>query len=216
MWWLLLILVFIYLAICAALYLGQTALLFPAGQVGPAGAAAGRGRAARARRRSGERLHGIHIPPARRPGARLLILGFGGNGWNAEIGGYLHGAAVSGRGRRRLPLSRLPPERGASRAAEALLADAPLIHDFAVRRLRPQRTVAVGFSIGSGVAASLAARRRLDGAILVTPFNSLARVAAGHYPWLPVRLLFRHSMEPASDLAGDPTRWRSSPAGATP
>jgi pimeloyl-ACP methyl ester carboxylesterase len=40
--------------------------------------------------------------------------------------------------------------------------------------------------------------------ILVTPFDSLGRVAASHYRWLPVRLLFRHRFDPAEDLAGQP------------
>jgi pimeloyl-ACP methyl ester carboxylesterase len=62
--------------------------------------------------------------------------------------------------------------------------------------------VAIGLSIGSGVAPFLAARRPLDGLILVTPFDSLAALAAGHYPWLPVRLLLRHRMEPAAELRG--------------
>jgi hypothetical protein len=62
--------------------------------------------------------------------------------------------------------------------------------------------VALGFSVGTGVAPYLARHRRLAGLILVTPFDELARVAAGHYPWLPVRLLFRHRMRPAEDLAG--------------
>lgn len=62
--------------------------------------------------------------------------------------------------------------------------------------------VAVGFSIGSGVAVSLAAARPLDGLILVTPFDSLSNVAAGHFSWLPVRALLRHHMEPAADIRG--------------
>ena len=36
----------------------------------------------------------------------------------------------------------------------------------------------------------------------MTPFDSLAAVAAGHYPWLPVRLLFRHEMDAAAELRG--------------
>ena len=60
--------------------------------------------------------------------------------------------------------------------------------------------VAVGLSIGSGVAAYLAGHRPLDGLILVTPFDSLAALSADHYPWLPIRLLLRHKMEPVEDL----------------
>ena len=62
--------------------------------------------------------------------------------------------------------------------------------------------MAVVFIIGSGVAAHLASARPLTGAILVTPFDSLAAVARDHYPWLPVGLLFRHHMQPANALRG--------------
>ncbi len=85
-------------------------------------------------------------------------------------------------------------------SAEALIADAPLVYDLAVDRTKPQRTVAVGFSIGTGVAAELASRRPLDGLILVTPFDSLKAAAADLYPMLPVSLLFRHEMDSAAAL----------------
>ena len=131
----------------------------------------------------------------------LLILGFGGNAWNAAaVAEYLHDlfpeahvAAFHYRG--------YAPSGGAP-GAEALQQDALLVHDFVKARLRPARTVAIGLSIGSGVAPFLAARRPLDGLILVTPFDSLGALAAGHYPWLPVRLLLRHRMEPAAELRG--------------
>lgn len=49
----------------------------------------------------------------------------------------------------------------------------------------------VGESLGSGVASYLAARfpEAIDGMLLVTPFTSLADVAAHHYRFLPVRAL---------------------------
>lgn len=49
----------------------------------------------------------------------------------------------------------------------------------------------VGESIGSGVAAGVAARapESVAGIVFITPMSSLADVAAHHYPFLPVRLL---------------------------
>ena len=195
-------LVIAYLMVAGALFALQTSLLFPVRMVGPAGplprglerleiAAAG-----------GERLHGIHIAPAAASGApRPVLLGFAGNAWNAKnAAAFLH---------------ELFPERdvvafhyrgyapsGGSPGAAALLEDAPLVHDAVASRFGGRPIVAVGFSIGSGVAAHLAARRPLAGAVLVTPFDSLGALAQGQYPWLPVRLLLRHRMEPARDLAG--------------
>lgn len=149
----------------------------------------------------GDKLQGVHIAPRGVRRQRTLIVGFGGNGWNGQdVASYLHDVYPEAhvivfhyRGYR--------PSTGKP-SAKALLADAPLVFDAAVERVKPQVTVAVGFSIGSAVAASLAKRRNLDGLILVTPFDSLKAVAEGYYPWLPVGMLFRHEMNAAESLEG--------------
>jgi pimeloyl-ACP methyl ester carboxylesterase len=53
------------------------------------------------------------------------------------------------------------------------------------------RIVAMGRSLGTGVAVHLASQRPLAGAILVTPYDSMVAVAQVHYPLLPVGLLLR-------------------------
>ena len=179
----------------------QSRLLFPTHLVGAAGPLPAGARELIVDT-DGERLHGLHIPPAgRRSGKfKTLILGFGGNAWNAaDAAAYLHRlyprehvVVFHYRGYR--------PSTG-SPSAEALLADAPLIYDKAVAEVKPSRTIAVGFSIGSGLAASLAGRRPVDGVILVTPFDSLKAVAGDHYPWLPVGLMFAHEIDAAAYLA---------------
>lgn len=149
---------------------------------------------------SGEHLHGVHFPPSSaESGENVLVVGFGGNAWNGQ-----HVA---------MELNRLFPEahviafhyRGyrpstGSPSAEALIADAPLVHDAAVGRTKAKKVVAVGFSIGSGVAAQLAAKRKLDGLILVTPFDSLKAAASDLFPWLPVGPFFEHEMDAAGAL----------------
>ena len=60
--------------------------------------------------------------------------------------------------------------------------------------------IAVGFSIGSGVAARLTANRELNGLILVTPFDSLKAVAQSMYPWLPIGPFFEHEFDAAGAL----------------
>jgi len=200
MWKLLLVPALLYAAILILVFAFQARLLFPASAVGGAGPLPSGAERLSLDTSGGDRLHGVRIRPAAPPSG-TLILGFGGNGWNAETAAtYLHElypeadvVAFHYRGYR--------PSTGAP-AAKALIEDAPLVFDLAVARVRPARTVAVGFSVGSGVAASLAPRRPLDGLILVTPFDSLSRVAAGQYPWLPVRWLFRHEMRSAEWLSG--------------
>lgn len=174
-------------------------MLFPTHAVGPAGPMPPGAEQVLVETSDGQQLHGLHVPPAKDSGRRLLVLGFGGNAWNgADVAAYLHRLYPQAhvvvfhyRGYR--------PSTG-SPSAEALLADAPLILDFAIDRVRPQATVVVGFSIGSGIAASLANRREIDGLILVTPFDSLKAVAASLFPWLPVGPFFAHEIDTVAAL----------------
>ncbi|MFL6830125.1 MAG: alpha/beta hydrolase [Sphingomicrobium sp.] len=145
-------------------------------------------------------LHGVHVPPSEPEDAgKTLILGFGGNAWNGEdVASYLHEVfpeadVVTFHYRGYAPSAGAP-------SAEALIADAPLAYDLAVERVKPRRTIGVGFSIGSGIAATLAAQRKLAGLILVTPFDSLKAVAESIYPWLPIGPLFRHEIDAAGAL----------------
>lgn len=60
----------------------------------------------------------------------------------------------------------------------------------------------VGESLGAGVAAAVAAREpyRVQGIVLITPWNRLAEVAAIHYPFLPVRWLLRSDYDSVKAL----------------
>ncbi len=178
----------------------QTHIMFPTHAVGPPGPLPSGAERVSIEAPGGIRLHGVHIAPASgSPAKRTLILGFGGNAWNAEDAATFlhtlypeaHVVAFHYRGYR--------PSTG-SPSAEALMEDAPLVYDFAVARVKPERAIAVGFSIGTGVAASLAQERPVDGLILVTPFDSLKAVAGDLYPYLPVGALFRHDMDAAAAL----------------
>ncbi|MCX6970030.1 MAG: alpha/beta fold hydrolase [Verrucomicrobia bacterium] len=66
----------------------------------------------------------------------------------------------------------------------------------------PGRAVVVGESLGTGVAAQVAKLRpdKIQGIILVTPFESMVSAAAHHYPWLPVRLLLLDRFDSATAL----------------
>ena len=187
----------IYLALIAAMALAQTALLFPRWMMGPGPELPARAERLEVEGPGGVRLVGYRVPPANaEPDPEApVILGFGGNAWD--------GAAVA------LYLSRVLPDHevvafhfrgyGPSTgrpSAAALAEDAVVIFD----HLGGERVVPVGFSIGAGPAAHLAAERPVEGVVLVTAFDSLTALARTHYPWAPVRLFLRHRMEPAADL----------------
>lgn len=198
---LLLLLVLAYAAIAAALFFSQTSIIFPTRLVPPAGPLPPQAERLELTAPDGVRLEGVLIPASRAgAGEKVAILGFAGNASNA--------AAIAEF------LAALYPEHrvigfhyrgyrpsGGTPSAAALLDDAPIIYDLVRERLRPDRIVGVGISIGSGVAAGLAARRPLDGLVLVTPFDSVRSVAQGQFPWLPVSLLIRHDLPSADVLA---------------
>jgi pimeloyl-ACP methyl ester carboxylesterase len=90
------------------------------------------------------------------------------------------------------------PGYGASKGApseETISADALRWYDYAAKEIKPSKVVVFGRSLGSGPAVLIASERKVDGAILVTPFDSLIEVAKRHYPFLPVRLMLRHQFE---------------------
>jgi len=176
-----------------ALYLGQTKLLFPthlanaARPVLPASA-----EHLQVTTESGERLVGIRL---RGNGRGPLILGFGGNAWSAEGVALTLGAIFPESDTVVFHYRGYGPSGGRP-SAHALLADALTIYD----DLAPSSpVVAVGFSIGSTVAAHLARHRPLAGLIMVTPFDSLEALVREHFQWAPVALLLRHRM-PTLDL----------------
>jgi uncharacterized protein len=137
----------------------------------------------------------------RADGSRGLLLVFGGNAEDADwrmrhLAGWVERVDVATffyRG--------FGPSGGAPSEA-ALVADARLIHDALVERLRPARVVAAGYSLGSGVAAQLARDRPLAGLLLVTPFDSIEALAAARYPFVPVAWLLRHPFRSEAALAG--------------
>jgi pimeloyl-ACP methyl ester carboxylesterase len=189
----------LYLAVCAAAFFLQTRMLFPApAALGDSSPPTGAERLALATS-DGVTLVGVHFPGRSNDPAAPLVIVFGGNGWNADMAAdtvrdfYPETEIVA------FHYRGYPPSAGTP-SSRALAADSLLVHDFAAHRFPGRRTVAVGFSIGTGIAIHLAAHRPVAGLILVTPFDSLTKVAAAQLPWLPVRLLFRNPLEAASEV----------------
>ena len=76
---------------------------------------------------------------------------------------------------------------------QAMAADAKALFDHVAAR---HSTVdAFGRSLGSGVAVHVAAARPVRRLALVTPFDSVRRVAQGHYPWAPLAYLLKDPFE---------------------
>jgi pimeloyl-ACP methyl ester carboxylesterase len=124
-----------------------------------------------------------------------LVIYFGGNAeevsWLGEVAGNLAGWSLL------LVNYRGYGESEGKPSERELLADAIAIHDYARQRpdVDPGRIVAMGRSLGSGVAVHLAAERSLRGVILVSSYDSLVAVAKHHYPFLPISLMLRHRFD---------------------
>ena len=74
-----------------------------------------------------------------------------------------------------------------------LFADALALFDH-VHATHPQVTV-IGRSLGSGVAVHLASRRPVARVVLVTPYDSIAELAAQQFPVFPIRFILSDKFE---------------------
>jgi len=135
------------------------------------------------------------------PGRAKALLYFGGNGERIEDLRQTLADWFPDRTIYLLPYRGYAVSEG--RPSEvALVSDATALFDL-VAKTHSQVSV-IGRSLGSGVAVQLAARRPVERLVLVTPFDSLVRVAAGYFPWLPVNSLMRDRFESwryANDIA---------------
>ena len=82
---------------------------------------------------------------------------------------------------------------------EAFFRDALAIYDAFARRddVDAKRVAVMGVSLGSGVATYLAAHRPVQAVILVTPYDSIARVAEEKHLFrlVPVGLILKHRFD---------------------
>lgn len=66
-----------------------------------------------------------------------------------------------------------------------LHADVEAVWQAIAARYAGKRVIALGRSLGTGLAAVWAARHQPDLTILVSPYTSMQQLAALHYPWVP-------------------------------
>lgn len=82
-----------------------------------------------------------------------------------------------------------------------LVSDALVLFDH-VRVRHPGFGVdVIGYSLGSGVAAHVAAKRRVRRLALITPYDTLADIGQVHYRWLPMRWLARERYDSIANLS---------------
>lgn len=83
-----------------------------------------------------------------------------------------------------------------------LYADGRAALDFLAAHGTPaDRVVLYGESLGSAVVVQMALERGARAMVLEAPFTSIADVAAGRFPFVPVRLLIRHRFESVKKIS---------------
>lgn len=180
-----------YLGGLAALYLLQRAVLFPIPQAfrtTPAAAGFAEVEEHMLDTADGEKIIVWHMPA--KPG-RPVVLYFHGNGdFLAGFFGRFRDIVADGIGV--VALSYRGYSGSSGRPSEqGLLQDAAAAYAFTTTRYSPDRIVAWGFSLGTGVAVALAAEQPVGKLILEAPYSSLADVAASAFPIFPVRLVMK-------------------------
>lgn len=189
--WLLIIVAVIYAGGLAALFLLQRSFLFPIPtreRIAPAAAGFPDAEEHVLTTADGERIILWHMPA--KPG-RPVILYFHGNGdFLAGFFGRFRELIADGTG------VVVPAYRGYAGSSGApseagLLKDAAAAYAFTTARYSPDRIVAWGFSLGSGVAVALAAGQSVSRLILEAPFSSTVDVAASLFWYMPLRLVMR-------------------------
>jgi fermentation-respiration switch protein FrsA (DUF1100 family) len=184
-------LVVIYFVALAALYAFQRALLYPVPQTTrttPAEAGFPEAEEIIATTGDGVRLILWHVPPkADKP----VVMFFHGNGdilaWRVP-----RFRALTADGTGLIALSFRGYAGSSGRPTEqGLLEDGAAAYDFAAARYTPARIVPWGYSLGSGVAVAVATTRPVGALVLEAPYTSIVDVAAGAYPFFPVRWLIQ-------------------------
>jgi fermentation-respiration switch protein FrsA (DUF1100 family) len=189
--WLLIVVSVGYAAGLAVLFFAQRAFLFPVPAVArtsPQQAGFPEAEEHVLDTADGEKVIVWHVPA--KPG-HPVVLYFHGNGdFLAGFFGRFHDLIADGTGVVALSYRGYAGSSGQP-SEPGLLQDAAAAYAFTVARYSPDRIVAWGFSLGTGVAVALAAEQPVGRLILEAPYTSTADVAASLFWFLPVRLVIR-------------------------
>jgi len=132
------------------------------------------------------------------PNARAALIYFGGNAEEVSQNLADYDSAFP---ERAIYLANYRSYGGSSgQPSEAILiSDAQALYDLVAEHHGP--IAVMGRSLGSGVATALAATRAVERVVLVTPYDSLANVAADHFSWFPVRWLLKDRFDSRRRIA---------------
>ena len=179
----------LYLALCGLLYAKQDQLLYPGtSDLNPAGFTSFRIQSGSATLK----IWALHADA----GPALLYFGGNGEDLGADLADF--DQAFPDRAIYFMNYRGYGGSTGSPSEA-ALIADAQATYD--VIRKTHDKIAIMGRSLGSGVAVGLAATREVEKVVLVTPFDSIANVAAARFSWAPVRWLIKDAFDSVKRMA---------------
>ena len=187
--WLAIVVAVGYLAFLAMLFFKQRSMLFPippVGRIAPEAAGFPEAEEHVLTTADGEKVIVWHVPA--KPG-HAVILYFPGNG-DFLAGRVSRFRAMTSDGTGLVVLSYRGYAGSSGRPSEqGLLLDAAAAYAFTAARYGADRIVAWGFSLGTGVATTLAAEHPIAKLILEAPYTSTVDLAGSLLRFVPVRLL---------------------------
>lgn len=192
-----------YLVGLAILFALQRQLLFPAGKEPPSLKRAGLvGLMESVELTTADGLALLawyHRPP--NPSSPLILL-FHGNGGTIEIRAAKAKAYIDAGFGVLMPEYRGYGGNPGSPSEDGLYADGRAALAFAAAQgIAPDRVVLLGESLGTGVAVQLAMEQRVAALVLEAPYSSVADVAQGDFPLLPVWWLVRDRFDSVDKIA---------------
>lgn len=83
-----------------------------------------------------------------------------------------------------------------------LYEDASAMFDTFVRQtdIDPKEIVIVGKDLGTGIASRLAAEKKVDKLVLISPYNDLVSLYKDYIPWFPFQLFLNYNLSNAEHL----------------
>jgi fermentation-respiration switch protein FrsA (DUF1100 family) len=181
----------LYLVALAALTIGQRKLMyFPyAREVAPASVGLPDAKTFYLKTDDGETLLAWLIPPL--PGKSLILYFHGNANSLGQLGPRFRKLKETGDGILAVEYRGYAGSTGTP-TEDGLLRDGAATYEKAIALgFAPQRLVAMGESLGSGVAVDLASRKPVGAVVLDSPYSATVDVAAARYWMFPVRRLMR-------------------------
>jgi fermentation-respiration switch protein FrsA (DUF1100 family) len=192
-----------YLIVLATLFALQRQLLFPAGKEPPSlerAGLAGLMDPVKIVTADGLDLVAWYRSPPNR-NAPLIVL-FHGNGGTIEIRAAKAKTYISAGFGVLLPEYRGYGGNPGSPSETGIYADGRAALAFAAAQgIAPDHWILLGESLGTGVAVQMATEQRVAALVLEAPYTSIADVAQGHFPFLPVWWLVRDRFDCVGKIA---------------